>query len=399
VADATHDDRLQRLEALTDPALARLDTDDLYAELLTRVRLMLGVDTATILILDAAAEQLVAVASNGLEDEVRHNFRLDVGHGFAGQVAASRAPRVLAQVDATTVANPVLAAKGLRRLLGVPMIAGDDLVGVLHVGSLLDRQFTSQDISLLQVVADRIALASRARRADADRSATLALQRSLLPTRLPRTSGFDLAARYLPGHAIGVGGDWYDVFTLPSGRLGLVVGDVAGSGLRAAVVMGRMRSALRAYAIDTDDPAEVLTRLDRKIRYFEAGNLATVLYATLDSATGEMAISLSGHLPPAMAAPEQKAEILTLAADVPVGVGDSRTRRCTTVTLPPGAVLVAYTDGLVERRGESIDLGLERLCSQLTPEAPETVCSTVIDALVDDTQSDDIAVVAVRRPR
>jgi len=208
-----------------------------------------------------------------------------------------------------------------------------------------------------------------------------------------------LAARYLPGHAIGVGGDWYDVFTLPSGRLGLVVGDVAGSGLRAAVVMGRMRSALRAYAIDTDDPAEVLTRLDRKIRYFEAGNLATVLYATLDSATGEMAISLAGHLPPAMAAPEQKAEILTLAADVPVGVGDSRTRRCTTVTLPPGAVLVAYTDGLVERRGESIDLGLERLCSQLTPEAPETVCSTVIDALVDDTQSDDIAVVAVRRPR
>ena len=102
-----------------------------------------------------------------------------------------------------------------------------------------------------------------------------------------------------------VGGDWYDVFTLPSGELGIVMGDVAGSGLPAAVIMGRMRSALRAYALETPDPAEVLDRLDRKMQHFEPGALATVLYAVIDPALDRMHVCLAGHFAPVVARPRR----------------------------------------------------------------------------------------------
>src|SRR5204863_5015805 len=112
-------------------------------------------------------------------------------------------------------------------------------------------------------------------------AAAAALQRSLLPSPLPATAGAQMAVRYVPGEGT-VGGDWYDVFTLPSGQLGVVIGDMTGSGLPAAVIMGRMRSALRAYALDTCDPAEVLARLVRKMQHFEPGAVATVAYVVFD---------------------------------------------------------------------------------------------------------------------
>src|ERR1700749_2408738 len=112
----------------------------------------------------------------------------------------------------------------------------------------------------------------------------------------------EMAARYVPGRGV-LGGDWYDVFTLPAGELCVVMGDVAGSGLAAAVIMGRMRSALRAYALETSDPAEVLRRLDRKIQHFESNVMATVAYAVADPATGQLRIAAAGHFPPVVAVP------------------------------------------------------------------------------------------------
>ena len=146
-------------------------------------------------------------------------------------------------------------------VVGVPMIAGGRVIGVLHVGSLTPRRFTSEDVELLQLAADRAAAAVQSITAQADRAAVVALQRSLVPSALPAVPGAELAARYVPGRGA-VGGDWYDVFTLPGGQVCVTVGDVAGSGLAAAVIMGRIRSALRAYALETTDPAEVLRRLD-----------------------------------------------------------------------------------------------------------------------------------------
>src|SRR5262245_24089385 len=163
--------------------------------MLDRVRQVLDVDTAVILLLDKPSQRLIATAARGLEEEVQQGFTIDVGTGFAGRVAVERQPVIIEEVSAGLVANPLLLDKGLRSLLGVPMLAGGDLVGVLHVGTLKPRTFTSEDVELLQLVADRTALASQARLNRLDRSAALALQRSLLPARPPALPGLELAAR------------------------------------------------------------------------------------------------------------------------------------------------------------------------------------------------------------
>ncbi|GIF38307.1 GAF domain-containing protein [Actinoplanes xinjiangensis] len=160
------DERLRRLEAVTDATLSRLDASDLLDELLDRVRDLLGVDTAAILLLDAHSQHLVATAAKGLEEEVRAGFRVAVGRGFAGRVAAVRAAVRLTDVTPADVVNPLLVAKGIRSLLGVPIVAGRDLVGVLHVGTLRRREFADDDVKLLELVADRAAVAGRIRSAN-----------------------------------------------------------------------------------------------------------------------------------------------------------------------------------------------------------------------------------------
>jgi serine phosphatase RsbU (regulator of sigma subunit) len=230
-----------------------------------------------------------------------------------------------------------------------------------------------------------------------DRIAATALQRSLLPSALPTVPGIQVAARYVPGRGV-VGGDWYDVFTLPSGELCVVVGDVAGSGLPAAVIMGRMRSALRAYALQTTDPAEVLDRLDHKMQHFEGGALATVVYAVSDRSLDSVNVSSAGHLPPVIAAMGQPGELADIGPGLMIGVDASVRRRVTTVDVPPGALLCFYTDGLIERREFPIDEGLARLCKVVTAEPPERACASVMGALVgSDTAPDDIALLVIRR--
>lgn len=395
-AAETSDERLRRILAVTDAALAQFDAEALLRELLDRVRTMLGTDTAAILLLDHDTQQLVTVAAIGIEDEVWQGTRVDIGTGFAGEVAATRQPRILDTADPTAVVSAVVRRSGVATLVGVPMVAGGEVVGVLHLGTYQRRDFTEQDVALLQLVADRAAMASQVSQSQADRAATLALQRSLLPTRLPTVDGFELAARYLPGHQLGVGGDWYDVFVLPSGELGVVVGDVSGHGLRSAVVMGRLRSALRAYALVEDDPATVLAFLDRKITHFEKGNLATILYAKIDPAHDRMTISLAGHPPPVLACPNRPAGPVSLPVDLPVGVGDSTPRRSTTVNLAAGSMVVLYTDGLVERRGEVIDEGLARLCALIPAGSAESTCAAVMSGMDVASAQDDIAVLALR---
>ncbi|GIG86307.1 PP2C family protein-serine/threonine phosphatase [Plantactinospora endophytica] len=391
------DERLRRIEAVTDSTLSRLDVDDLLDELLGRIRDILRVDTAAILLLDQHAQQLVATAAKGLEEEVRQGFRIAVGRGFAGRVAQDKQPVVIEHVTPTEVVNPILLDKGIRSMLGVPMFAGSELVGVLHVGTLTPRRFSADDIRLLQLVADRASLASQARMGSIDRTAALALQRSLLPARLPEAPGVDMAARYVPGQQTGIGGDWYDVFALPSGWLGIVVGDVSGHGLPAAVVMGRLRSALRAYALECDDPADALTRLDHKIQHFEAGKLATVLYALVSPDRTQIRVSLAGHLSPMLARPGCPVEPVELPVDLPLGIARPAPRRSTSVEFPPDAVLVCYTDGLVERRDEVIDVGLGRLRAAIQPGPAETVCATVMARLGVEQPADDVALLALRR--
>jgi sigma-B regulation protein RsbU (phosphoserine phosphatase) len=391
--------RLRSFQSITDAALSRLDDHDLLTELLDRTREILRADTAAVLLLDFSSGQLIATAAAGLEEEVRQGVRIPVGRGFAGQIAAAHKPVILDRVDHTTVLNPILWAKGIQSMMGVPMVAGGKVIGVLHVGSLTPRRFTAGDVELLQLTADRAAAAVQSMTAQADRIAATALQHSLVPSALPAVEGAELAARYVPGSGT-IGGDWYDVFSLPSGELGVTVGDVAGSGLAAAVIMGRMRSVLRAYALETTDPAEVLGKLDRKMQHFEPDALATVLYAVIEPGLDQMHVALAGHFPPVIARPGEAAVLADVQPGSMIGMGlGLRARRpVSTLPVPPGALLCFYTDGLVERRGEVIDDGLDRLCRAVTAQPVEAACAAVMGALVgNEPARDDIALLMVRR--
>ena len=393
------EDRLRDIQSLTDATLSRLDEHDFLTELLDRVKGILQADTAAVLLLDFAAQQLIATAAAGLEDEVRQGVRIPVGQGFAGRIAAEQKPVILDLVDHTTVLNPILWEKGIRSMMGVPLVTGRRVIGVLHVGSLSPREFTGADVELLQLAADRAATAVQSIETQADRLAAAALQRSLLPGALPVIAGAELAARYVPGSG-GVGGDWYDVFTLPSGRLGVVMGDVAGSGLPAAVIMGRMRSALRAYALEASDPAEVLDRLDRKMQHFEPGALATVLYAVIDPALDRMQVCLAGHFAPVIARPGRPAKLADVPPGLMIGIAPGERRRTGTVQIPPGTLVCFYTDGLIEHPGLPIDDGLTRLCHAVATQPPEAACAAVMAALVgSEAARDDIALLMVRRMR
>ena len=391
------DDKLQSIRSVTDAALSYLGADDLLTELLARVKEILDADTAAVLLLDNSGRQLIATAASGLEEEVSQGVRIPVGRGFAGRIAAERQPVILDHVDHGNVLNPLLLEKGIRSLAGVPLLVHGAVLGVLHVGTVHNRVFTADDAALLQLAADRAAVAVQSLQSREDHSAAIALQRSLVPSALPEVKGVEIAARYVPGSGH-VGGDWYDAFVLPSGELGMVVGDVAGSGLGAAVIMGRIRSALRAYALEFPDPADVLGKLDRKMQYFEEGDvMATVSYAVLDPDSGQLAISSAGHLPPVIAAPGQRGAVAQIAVDPPIGVADARRRQVTTLALAPGAVLCLFTDGLVERRDEPIDDGITLLCEAVTPGPPEGVCASVMQALVGSQYpGDDIALLVSR---
>jgi putative methionine-R-sulfoxide reductase with GAF domain len=391
------EDRLRDIQSITDAAISRLDHHDFLAELLDRVKDILQADTAAVLLLDSAAGQLTATAAAGLEEEVRQGVRIPVGRGFAGRIAAEHKPVILDHVDHTTVLNPILWEKGIRSMMGVPLVAGGRVIGVLHVGSLTPRQFTGADVELLQLAADRAAAAVQSSMTQDDRLAAAALQRSLVPSALPVIAGAQLAARYTPGSGV-VGGDWYDVFTLPSGELGVVMGDVAGSGLPAAVIMGRMRSALRAYALETRDPAEVLDRLDRKMQHFEPNAMATVVYAVIDPALDRMHICLAGHFPPIIARPGQPAKLTDIALGLMIGIAPGERRRASVVKIPPGTLLCFYTDGLIERPGRPVDDGLTRLCQAVTAQPPEAACAAVMAAMIGNQPArDDTAVLMFRR--
>ncbi|MCW2602364.1 MAG: serine/threonine phosphatase [Pseudonocardiales bacterium] len=233
--------------------------------------------------------------------------------------------------------------------------------------------------------------------------AAAALQRSLMPDGLPQIDGLRLAARYVPAEG-DLGGDWYDVFCLPDGSVGVVMGDVMGHGFASAVIMGRLRSSLRSYALDHADPAEVLSRLDRKIEYFEPGAMATVLYGVCAAPFDTMRFSNAGHLPPIMATPDGGGVFVDLPPDLPMGVSLDHPRRTTEVRLPMGAALCLFTDGLVEQRLDphrqhgSIDSQLERVRRAVTTDEPATVVDRLIAELPDpDNPDDDVAVLVIRR--
>jgi anti-sigma regulatory factor (Ser/Thr protein kinase)/putative methionine-R-sulfoxide reductase with GAF domain len=400
-ATAARAAQLIHMYRLSDPMLSELGLEALLAELLDRAREALGVDTAAILILDEDGTDLVARAARGLEEEVEQGVRSPLGGGFAGRIAAERVPIFIGDVDHADVLNPILREKGVRSLLGAPLIVEGRVIGVMHVGTLQPRQFDDDDAALLQLAAGRAAPAiERARlfeALDQEHRNAVALQRSLLPEGLPEVAGLDVAARYLPSFDE-VGGDWYDVIELPEGLVGLAIGDVAGHGVRAAALMGQLRTGLRAYALEGQPPGETLKRLDRLLQSIRGRGMATAAYALFSLETGSLRIASAGHPPPVLVSAAGEASLIEIAAAPPLGTLPYPTHQEVEISLGPGETILMYTDGLIERRGESLIAGLERLRATAGVVASaEELCQRVIDALVPALGSpDDVAVVALR---
>ncbi|WP_415951173.1 SpoIIE family protein phosphatase [Streptomyces sp. KLOTTS4A1] len=333
--------------------------------------------------------------------------------------------------DALRTARPVTIPRtegGLvRSTLAVPMVAHDTVVGLVRFSRTMGSEsFSERDRTLAVELANRAAVCiDNARLYRREHERALILQRSLLPPGDPEASGLDIACRYLPGNAATeVGGDWFDVIELPGHRTALVVGDVMGRGLRAAVAMGELRTAVRTLALLDLEPAEVLSALDEIARGLGAPTpwgqhphspqstrralqgrdvdpsevyLATCVYAVYDPVTRRCTFANAGHLPPVLVEPDEEALMLDVPPGMPLGVGGEPFEEVE-VELPEGALLALYTDGLVESRDHPLDEGLHAFRAALTdPARPlEDVCDHVLGTLDTHHGEDDIALLMAR---
>jgi anti-sigma regulatory factor (Ser/Thr protein kinase)/putative methionine-R-sulfoxide reductase with GAF domain len=373
------------LQRVTDATLAYLNLDDLLNELLVRTVDILDADTAAILLLEDDGRTLAARAAKGLEEEVERGFTIEVGAGFAGRVADTEAPVIIQDLERSPIEiiNPVFRERGVRSLLGVPMVVGRRLVGVMHVGTLSPRRFTDDDVHLLRAVADRAAMAIDHERLVLQYRIAEGLQRRLLPERFPEVPGLEFAARYLPAaEAATVGGDWYDAFTLPDGRVALTVGDVVGHGVTAASLMGELRTALRVYGLEEEGARQVMRKLSRFVAGRGIESMATCAYATLDLERSVVCLASAGHPPPLLVSPSG-ARYVEQRGGPPLGTKADHPYEATEFALGSGEILLLYTDGVIERRGHLLSAGQERLAKDAAaaPLEPELLSAKVVEAL------------------
>jgi len=259
------------------------------------------------------------------------------------------------------------------------------------------RAFDEAERAFLRACADQTALGlERVQLYELQRDVSHQLQQSMVGVTLPSDPRYDVATAYHPAFEhLEVGGDWYDAFTLPGDRLAIVVGDVAGRGIVAASAMAQLRSAVRALAGAGFGPAAVLEHMDAFVEQTEAGRYATLAFAAVDLATGAVCCAAAGHLPPLVLQPGAAPEYFLGGRSTPLGVrlgGEERAEA--TFRLAPGGSFLLYTDGLVERRGESIDVGLERLVAAVAAR-DEQVPAALVDALLEhDAPHDDVCLLS-----
>jgi PAS domain S-box-containing protein len=320
-------------------------------------------------------------------------------------------------VDAARAASIV--RHGIMSMMLLPVRARGATLGVaVFARHKRPEPFAHDDVLLAEEIVARAAVCiDNARRYTREHATALALQRSLLPQRQPVQSAVEVATRYLPAHSsFDVGGDWFDVIRLPGSRVGLVVGDVAGHGIHAAATMGRLRTAVQTLADVDLEPEELLTRLDDVVARLaaeqelstDAADLsATCLYAVYDPVSRCCTLATAGHPVPAVVTPGGTAEFLDLPAGPPLGLGGLPFEEAE-VKLPEGSLLVLYTDGLIESRQRDIDAGLNRMQEVLSevhlrrdrpPHAPpslDTICDSLVDALLPEQAGDDAAVLIAR---
>jgi anti-sigma regulatory factor (Ser/Thr protein kinase) len=314
-------------------------------------------------------------------------------------------PDIPDELLAATIEDPeqlrIIRELGFGSAMTVPLAAHGRTLGTISlITAESGRRYDAADLPFAEDLGRRIGVAiDNALLYSQERRIAVTLQRSLLPDSLPAIDRTDVGARYVPAEdEAEVGGDWYDVIPLPGGQLGLVIGDVVGHGVKAAAVMGQLRSAVRAYALEGHGPAETLERVKAMLQASgPAGMVGTLLVMAYDPSEKSITYSSAGHPPPLLREPAGDVRFLEGALAAPLGV-DRRAAPAVTVTLGPGATVLLYTDGLVERRGESLTSGLARLERSVADcDGPvEELLDHVLGALDASTPlADDIALLAL----
>jgi PAS domain S-box-containing protein len=405
--------RLQQATSMLAEALTVLQV----VEVITEVgRSAIGAERSAVALLDRERLQLHTINPVGLPDvpgAPSGDMPLDAPSVMTLAITTRRPvlvenPESLRrQFEGLTDVDVFLTHSDERSWVGLPLLAAGAPLGALRFSFTKPRQITEEERVFLEALAGQCALAlERASLFEREHTTAETLQRSLLPDRLPSVPGIILEARYLPvTRNMEIGGDWYDAFRLPDGRLAVATGDVMGKGLTAAAGMGRVRNALRALALTDPRPAAVLAGLDRLFTATELDEqVTTVAYLVLDPVTGEGLAGNAGHLPPLLLSRDAPPRLDTTEAGTPLGWACPRQQYV--FRLPPGTTAVLYSDGLVENRRRGLDSGLDELVSvaaQARPgmvEDPARLLEYLVDRMLTGyEQDDDVTVLVLHVPR
>jgi serine phosphatase RsbU (regulator of sigma subunit) len=343
----------------------------------------------------------IAAASGGVLDRVLHGPAVNA---VAEQALEAPSPLAYETAEELCASAPHVATAfgGARQSLYAQPLAppGGERIGALVLLFASEIELDDDERRFVAGQAEQAALGIvRTQVREREHEVATQLQRSLLPERLPAVDGLDLAARYNAGSTgLVIGGDWYDAVVRPDGLVHVTVGDVAGRGIEAATLMGQIRNAFRAYALEHSSPAEVLVRL---LRHVVADDMATAVILTIDPATRVVRCASAGHPPPLML-PSPGAAVVPVAVDSgpPLGTAPSAEVAEVSLQCATGATIVLYTDGLVEERGHSIDAGIGRVAAAIAAHGADDA-GKLADAVLRDVGTrgdldDDVALLVVR---
>jgi serine phosphatase RsbU (regulator of sigma subunit)/anti-sigma regulatory factor (Ser/Thr protein kinase) len=394
-------ERLQEMTAELSNALTRADVVDV---LLSHVEEALGTECAAVALLGPGLRPAELLGWRGYDDDVAARWLeapLDAGtpQGRALRRLAPELHQRAPDEDGDERFDP--SGIGHRSFVFAPLVLGRRPMAFVVASASERLAIGDEELRFVRAMAEVAAQAlDRARQFESEQTVAETLQRSVLPASLPEVSGVHLAGRYLPGTAeLEVGGDWYDAIALQNGRLALVVGDVVGKGVRAAATMGQLRNAIRAFSLDRLKPSSTLARLTRLADEVIETSFATVVYADLDPETGVCRYASAGHPPPLAVSLDGRAEFLDAGRGLPLGTGVPAKQQQGVAELAHGTLLLFYTDGLIERRGEALDEGLERLraAARSGPWDPEALVDHVLEQLVGhEAPRDDVVLLAAR---
>ena len=397
--------RAELLQTLADRMSVALTREEIAEVVAEETIEHLGARSSLLVIAGDSGNPLLAGAS-GYTPENLELLRDEVeGRGSLPVIEAFRSGE---RSVFTTAEEGLSGFEGIRRLplefgavLAVPLKADGEVVGALSWGFARERSFDRRTADLAEAIASQSAVAlARARLSEVEHRFALEVQRMMLGPRADVPDGISLATRYLPSEqGLNVGGDWYDVERRSESELCIAIGDLVGRGLPAAAAMGRLQSAANALVRTTRGPAELLEGLDRFVVGMASAEFSTACAARIEVDSGRLRFASAGHLPPLLVS-NGTHELLVADGSIPLGIEPGRSRVESAVELTPGSLVALYTDGLVERRDQPIDTGIEFLAEVLTAGREQDLDRLIDEALEylvgERGAEDDIALVLIR---